>query len=1192
MDAQYQVDALMPSHNITRPLHIPLCGRTLIEASAGTGKTYTLSLLYLRLLLGIGQSSFLRPLTTEEILVVTFTNAATEALRHNIKETVHHVRVACLRGYHPDPQFNELLAQLDDLKHAAKILLMAEQQMDEAAIYTIHGFCQRVLTTNAFESGILFEFLISNTMNETYLQLCQDFWRRFFNPLPLGVAKQIKAEWKTPDELAKIFLPHLKRYGSSNRLTTCFISQTLILSVFTSKLDKIIQVKKEWQCYRGVIAQIIHASGVNKRSYSKRTVPVWLAKVDEWVQQSTEDFTVPKALVYFSTAVLTAKSLSNPPKHRLFDLIGALYEEGLTLQEALFEPILATLAQSIFDEKQRRGEIEPDDLLVCLNNALTTCPDNKLAHKLAIRYPVALIDEFQDTDEIQYQIFNHIYHNRSKTGLILIGDPKQSIYGFRGADIFVYINAKKSADHYFTMTTNWRSTAAMVAGINQLFLNQSKPFIFEDIPFIRVNPALKNQVKRLDIADNSVGALQYYLLPHDMDSIEAYCRESAEIAAKKIHYLLHVGARQQAYFVDQHGKNQITATGIAVLVRNRREARIMKTALLKRGVQSVFLSNRESVFGSFQAKELFWLLQAILSPHHPEYLFTALATRLLALDMHQLDSYQTNQGNLEDVIEEFDYYHKYWLKFGLLAMLRYMMKKRNMAENILAMKDGERILTDLMHLSELLQKRSEELDSQHALLRWLATQITDLQNDHETHQQRLESDENLVKIVTIHKSKGLEYPIVFLPFLCSYKKSMRSDSVGARDNHSNQAMQPDEGSTLSSDQLRLAEDLRLCYVALTRSIYLGVIGVVNWNSPKIKLQESALGYLIQQGQEGDRAFLKECLAKLPALTECDAASTLPRSASVLEQRNALMLTANRFKRQFMQDWGFSSYSSLCSSYQSASVPVITDILLPAFDLDAREDEFNQNEHNNSSVPRADHDITSFSIHGFPKGAKVGTALHRLLEKLNFTLPHTFQDLSVFKQQLNLSDEWDPFLRSWITGILTTPLSDDGLSLCQISQEKKLNELAFYFPIRSKLDASAIEQVSKQYDPISIQCGDLNFVTISGMLTGYIDLIFEWKGKFYLLDYKSNWLGPDFSSYQNDSLVRAMVVHRYDLQYQLYSLALHRYLQHRLPYYDYEYHFGGVYYLFLRGMTPEIPKNGVFFHKPAKEFIDKFDQLFD
>lgn len=1188
MGAKCQLVECYREASTINPVTIPLLGRLLIEASAGTGKTYTLSLLYLRLLLGIGQSSYHRPLTVGEILVVTFTRAATEELRYRIRESIHQLRVACLRGYHTKAIYNKLLAQISDPNYAAEILRLAELNMDEASIYTIHGFCQRILTSNAVESGVLFEYRLSLAMDDLYAQIFQDFWRRFFNPLPLNVVRQVRKEWGSPEKLANTFIAHLKQFNSCSFLSGERLSHHLIVSVYNDKISHINEIKKIWQNSRNEIDSIIQYSGVSKQSYNKKNRLKWLLAIDKWACTVTTDFTLPEVLYKFSSSVLIEKSENNPPEHRLFDLINELYEGELTLNALLFDSILNELGRALLLEKQKRAEIESDDLLVFLKDALTCRQANGLADKLASCYPVAMIDEFQDTDEIQYQIFDRIYRNRQQTGLILIGDPKQAIYQFRGADVFVYMKIKNSVDNYFTLDTNWRSSAAMIAGVNQLFMNKTPPFIFKDIPFIPVKSAIDHDVKRIEVFDKKIPAFQYYLLPGTLTTDNYRC-ESAKLAAKQICHFIRAGLNKKAVLVDGNHKKPISSSDIAILVRDKNEAAIIKEALREQGVQSVFLSNRLSVFESLQAKEVFWLLRAILTPQNPQYIYTALATRLFAVDMLALNNFQHNSYPFDEIIDEFHSYRHYWDRFGILAMFRYIMQKRNIPETLLAMPDGERILTDFMHLSELLQQMSDEFDSPQAFLRWFTRQMTDPNMKQDSHEQRLESDENLVKIITIHKSKGLEYPIVFIPFFCLYKKIIGSVYHDRDTFECKRTRIPDEKTVKLIEEELLAEDLRLCYVALTRAIYCCSLGLAFIKNNKCKFHESALGYLIQQGREGDDVFLQDCLTKLSLFVKQDIQSLAIIPPIYQNTEKDLTLSANQFTRRLSRNWTISSYSRFCTEDHTEIAQVIAEDLLPEFDIDASLDKFKLDE---DDQERRNNDSEAISIHRLPGGAKMGTLMHSLLEKLDFMSSDRADCFKEFKCRLNLTHEWSAVLAAWLTTILTAPLCPKDLTLSQVCNDKKLVELAFYFPIKSELSATLIDKVCQQYDPLSAKCHPLSFKAVTGMLKGFIDLIFEWQGQFYILDYKSNWLGTDFSAYTKPALDEAMIAHRYDLQYQLYTLVLHRYLRQRIPNYNYEKHIGGVYYLFLRGMTKEIPGNGVFYYRPEKKFIEEFDRLFD
>ncbi len=409
------------------PLALPLFGERLIEASAGTGKTFTIGALYLRLLLGLGQASaFPRPLTVEEILVVTFTEAATEELRGRIRSNIHALRIACVRGHSDDPLMASLLAQIGDHADAAAQLLAAERQMDEAAIYTIHGFCQRMLTHNAFESGILFEQTLVQDELPLRRQACADFWRRHCYPLPLAIARVVSQEWSGPEALLADLAGFL--HGEAPALRQPPPADETVLMRHAQIVAHIDAVKSHWQAAAGEIEALIVASGVDKRSYSARYLPNWLSKVSEWAGQETQDYQLPKELEKFRQSVLLDKTKKGEaPRHGLFTAIDALFDEPLTLRDLIMARALSEIRTSIQQEKRQRAELGFDDLLSRLDAALQGRGGAALAQAIRQRYPVAMIDEFQDTDPQQYRIFQTLYVGQPECGLLLIGDPKQAI---------------------------------------------------------------------------------------------------------------------------------------------------------------------------------------------------------------------------------------------------------------------------------------------------------------------------------------------------------------------------------------------------------------------------------------------------------------------------------------------------------------------------------------------------------------------------------------------------------------------------------------------------------------------------------------------------------------------------------------------------------------------------------------------
>ncbi|MEQ4663008.1 exodeoxyribonuclease V subunit beta [Providencia rettgeri] len=1178
---------------------LPLRGQRLIEASAGTGKTYTIGILYLRLLLGLGGvNAFPRPLSVEEILVVTFTEAATNELRGRIRQRIHDMRLVCLRngvGFESQPEYLELLAELSgesQRKFAAQWLQAAERQMDEAAIYTIHGFCQRMLVHNAFESGVLFEQTMIQDEFPIQKQACADFWRRHFYPLNYSMTKVIQSLWTSPEALLSEIKPFLQ--GD----IPLIINQPKQVETLEERHQRLIllieSVKTAWLENSADFEKLIADSDVDKRSYSTRFLPTWLIKIGEWAQEKTEDYQLPKDLERFSQTVLHKKSKSGlGPEHIVFQSIDELLSQSLTLKDLVIPLAISEVREAITNEKHNRGEMGFDDLLTRLDGALAQESGKFLAQAISQRFPVAMIDEFQDTDAQQYRIFQRIYREVNDSALLFIGDPKQAIYAFRGADIFTYIEAKNEVSAHYTLETNYRSSQNMVEAINHLFGRCQSPFIFEKIPFQPVNFAKQNSGKKLIHDGEVVKALTFWQVEAEGVSVAEYEQATASQCAAQIAQYLQGGFQGSSYFDNKGAHTPVEASDITVLVRSRREAVLIRDALNRLNIPSVFQSNRESVFSTPEARDLLWLLQAVLTPEKERVLRSALATGILGLTAKQIDDLNHDEKSWEKIVDEFARYAMVWQKRGVLPMLRMVMAQRQIAETLLSGADGERRLMDVMHIGELLQEMSLQLEGEHTLTRWLAQQIAHPDHQSDVQQMRLESDKHLVQISTIHKSKGLEYKIVWLPFASNFLPQSKGLYHDRTDYAVRLDLNDSEENVALADEERLAEDLRLLYVALTRAIYhcsVGIAPLIKGNRKKsgeTDLHLSALGYVIQKGQAGDSLLLNDMLAEISNDVIDVAVINQPKSERVLlEQNDSVNLSARAVTRHFNDHWRVTSYSGLSygsshtESEESVSALQFANSLAPNMDIEASVDVEQQEDESLILTP-----------HQFPKGASPGTFLHNLMEEIDFSGHISQEWLSEKLESSGFDIQWAPMLQEWLNAIVQAPLSEDGLCLSALQAQDQLDEMQFYLPIDSLLSASHLDKITHQYDPLSQRCPPLNFERVQGILKGFIDLTFYWKGKFYLLDYKSNYLGKDASFYTQEAMAEAMIDHRYDLQYQLYSLALHRYLKQRMPNYDYETHFGGVYYLFLRGIDNIHSSNGIFFYRPIEPFIEALDSLF-
>ncbi|MFV0448285.1 MAG: exodeoxyribonuclease V subunit beta [Vibrio sp.] len=1184
----------VPSNIVATPLEtmtFPLHGARLIEASAGTGKTFTIAGLYLRLLLGHGneQSRHQVPLTVDQILVVTFTEAATAELRDRIRARIHDARLAFSRGHSDDPVIEPLLNDYADHAYAAKVLLDAERQMDEAAVYTIHGFCQRMLTQNAFESGSRFSNEFVTDESHLKAQVVADYWRRQFYPLPLNLAAEVRRLWSSPAALLKTIGGYLT--GIPLSLTTPMMAGDLA-SLHQQNLTKIEAIKQQWLSALEEIEPSITGSDLHKNSQN-----ALLRRIESltlWANSATHDLLVPEALSEFAQSNLAEKSKQgNPPQLEIFNVIELFLAQPITIEAPLTVHAIHHCRVMLAKAKASKQWLSFDDLLSQLSASIDADEQGLLAERIRHLYPVAMIDEFQDTDPLQYSIFSRIYLNNPQCGLFMIGDPKQAIYAFRGADIFTYIKARNQVAAHYSLGTNWRSSADMVAAVNQVFKLADSPFIYDaDIPFTSVSPNPYAAKKEWLLNGEKQPALTYWLQETEGSPVTkgSYLDVMAQATASQIQTILTAAQQGQAHF--SSGKNKaIQAGDIAVLVRTGNEGRMIKESLAKQGIASVYLSNRDSVFTSAIAQDIQRLLQAVLTPENDRALRAALASPLFALNSKQLDALNNDENEWENTVNQFKQYRQLWLERGVLPMLRSVLSLRHIAERWLEEVDGERNLTDFMHISELLQQATQDIDSDHGLLRWLAQTISDAEqgmggNDEAI--QRLESERNLVQIVTIHKSKGLEYDLVFLPFVVSYREASEGKYYDSNSGQTLLDITGDKQALQQADKERLAEDLRLIYVALTRSVYgcfIGVAPLRNGRATKepTGVHHSAIGHLLQNGQEGGIDLLSQSVAAHASKLACVLVTSPPEPhdtifTPVVEPLPELK--AKQLSCEIDRYWRITSYSGLVKQVSHQKEHDAT-VEIGGFDVDSAE------EHDELAPIEKDR-----TIFNFPRGARPGTFLHTVFEKVEFTEPATSEhNTKIITHLLELEQlemEWLPVMQKLVNDVLATPLDGKKLLLNQKQPHQRLVEMEFLLPIEV-LTAPALNRVVQRHDPLSAKAGDLGFYTVQGMLKGFIDLVFEHQGKYYVLDWKSNHLGDEVEAYHGERLALAMAEHRYDLQYQLYALALHRFLQSRLAHYDYNKHFGGVYYLFLRGIDGKA-QHGIFSAKPSQTMLEELDLL--
>ena len=1205
------------------PLRFPLRGSRLIEASAGTGKTFTIAALYLRLVLGHGgdEAAFARPLTPPEILVVTFTDAATKELRDRIRARL----AEAARCFLADPADIEDKPPGEDLLHdlradyppdawtaCARKLQLAAEWMDEAAVSTIHGWCNRMLREHAFDSDSLFTQRLETDQDELLAEVVRDYWRSFMYPLDPPAARQVIDWWASPEALQgdlKNLLSHV------DMLPAVAAPAAAMETIRLETQRRIAALKAPWQTWLDEVQALLDAARdkklFNGSKLKKNNYDAWLAAIKAWRDDAAQ---ISPALSEAAWSRLSPEGLAEVwkpeaplPDHPALAAMRRMADELATLPEARHDVLRHAarwVAGRFADEQARRAQMGFNDLLTRLDAALSGPNGTRLAEVIRAQYPVALIDEFQDTDAVQYRIFDTIYRiadNNEAGALVLIGDPKQAIYAFRGADIYTYLAARAAtAGRHYTLRRNFRSTDAMVAATNRCFaLAESRQagegaFLFRTsagnpVPFFAAEA--KGRKDALHANGAPLPALSVWCLPPPDDgkalAKSVYLETMADICATEMVRLLNLGQRGEAGFAAEGALRPLRPADMAVLVNNRNEADTLRAALSRRGVRSVYLSEKDSVFRRPEAVELQHWLAACAEPDDGRALRAALATPTLGLDWAALDRLNHDEIAWDDYVLQFRAYRDCWRRQGVLPMLRRLLNDFRVPARLLAGGGaGERSLTDLLHLAELLQQASSLLDGEHALIRHLAEQRRE-EGTGDARQIRLESDANLVQVVTVHKSKGLEYPLVFLPFACAFRATKSTDLPLKWHDESGhlQLALADDGTLLErADHERLGEDLRKFYVALTRARYATWIGA----APVDRLERSAFGYLIGDGLAAGVAALAEGCAEIAVID----APQVTAEPYVAHDHAVIEGAARSPLRTVRENWWIASYSALHTAAAEAGAE-------PGADTPA-EDVFREAAaaHDIAATPVADAPAgpSLGPLHGFPRGAAVGTFLHELLEWAAaqgfgrlLQSPGLLRDAVARRCAVRGWEAWIEPLCSWMQDFLQLPLGAEGLEPFALAGASSLvAEMEFWIAVHD-LDLVVLDALVRRHTCGGLERPPLKPGQLNGMLKGFIDLVVEHDGRYYVIDYKSNWLGPDDAAYTAAAMQDEILAKRYELQYVLYLLALHRLLKLRLPDYDYDRHMGGALYLFLRGA--HAPSRGLHAERPPRALIESLDRLF-
>ena len=1347
-----------PARETPLDLSLDRAGTVLVEASAGTGKTHALTTLVARLVVEEGRA-------IDEILVVTFTRAATAELRDRIRRTL---AAACtaLRGavqerpVDTEAQARDLLERWRgmagvELAPALRHLEAALQDIDLASVHTIHGFCQRVLHDLAFEGAFPFGFEVSGDDPEVTAGAVRDFWRRRLHDAPLSLVRHAADNDFLPRALAKWAdagrtKPGLRIAGAEAPARAPGAGESEWRSAFEA-------ARAAWAFHGSAFrSEMLEGTWLNRNRYRRPRVEERLALLKAALAAPEPRLKEVNFWGWFGREALAAacKKGHEPPDNPLFDALENLEAAAQRLRTEFDEwlraargALIAELRETARQRTREERRLRYDDLLIEVEAALRSRSGARLAQNIRRAYPCALIDEYQDTDQVQAHIFARVYGApaapaeegaATRCSLFVVGDPKQSIYRFRGADIFAYLGTRQRAERELSLDRNWRSVPALVAAVNTVFA-APLPFVIPEIAYRPVSAARTEDGALQIPGEEEAPPFVLRLLPPGETGKPlnrgAAGEAAVETLADEIFRLL--GGRETGDGTDSGGREgpgggatldgrPLRGSDVAVLVRTRSQGQDIAAALRARGVRATELGD-DNVFATCEAERLERFLRGLAELLPVPEARGALAGDLFALDTPALHAMEEDDEVWSEWRERLRAWREEWETRGVGALLLRLLEHGGGAERLLRYRDGARRLTNYRHLAELLlDAEAERRLSPAGLVAWLRRRREQHGRD-ENLLLRLDSDEQLVRILTVHGSKGLEFPVVFCPFAWHHSEHKRiapgPDALYHERTEGGYRevldLHPDPRARDAERREEISEALRLLYVAFTRAQYRCV---VTWGRVK-DAGRSPLAWLLHRGPEGRAdagpSSPAPALARAPhssgaarerrvrtppeeggSASGGDAARTVTRAAvnildGVAERFDTLdwsewreevedlarrcpegiavsevpaaphyraplaaetpvvTLAVRRPVRALRRTRQMTSFSALSAEGQGGA-GVSPDRLTERPDHDGRDAAPPRPEEDEEEAAPPFAEADARSVFTFPRGAAAGSCLHRIFEHLDRRpAAGPAPDLDGLcrdaLRDFGFEDVWRPVVRTMVEHTRAVRLHDPGgkeaaartpgtaapgkpdrippspaarpaagagpsgeaagnaeaggerrraaeTGFRLADPVRRIVEMEFHFPVaglaRSRLAACLAAHGYPAPFEASAGDGGRKHPPIDGFLRGFVDLTVEHGGRWYIIDYKSNWLGADSASYDPTALRRATFAGGYPLQYLIYLVALHRHLGTRLAGYDYERHIGGVFYLFLRGMDPAAGmKRGVYFDRPPRTCIEALDACF-
>ncbi|MDC5644555.1 UvrD-helicase domain-containing protein [Acinetobacter baumannii] len=1210
-------------------IDIEFSGLHLIEASAGTGKTYTLSSLMVRI--------FLEKYLPGQVIATTFTRAAAAELKSRIRarlvETYRYLdakrslteKEILLQA----EQESDLLLQ-HVLKHfatriayACERLKLVIDQLDELFVGTLDSFSQKLLREFAFESGKIERAQITDDAKTYSRQLIHDVLREWIQSQPQTVidALYLAGELKSVDSFVKLVEDSLNFSSAHFKLPekpTIQFEQLAQLKQLAAEIDISLlepYYSLDGDHYKHVSGTIFRNGAFNKLFSECLPQLLQVLKQSDSILIFDGSLAVHRELVFKFLGQLADQKVfkkcpaeisdgfyQHPCIQQIQQLFGVLknYAEQFDQLHIYLKAYLCVEVKKRLPQVlQNKGETTFSQQIRTLSEALKGEQGQRFAVFVQARYPLILVDEFQDTNQDQDDMLASIWRHpeRYQKGcMIMVGDRKQAIYGFRGGDMLTFLNAYKDiqAKHgrEYKLIHNHRSVADLVEVVDALFQRQID--FGEQVQYDPIRAGTRPHPVLIDQNQPNPHPLRWLMLK-DKET-------EAQQVAWKIRDLLNQSHAGQLYFQKDAQTQTLNEDDIAVLSRNHDGLDKVQFELERLGIR-VNRPSKRSVFDCTIAQDVGALLTAILHPYDEAKVKRALISRLFAIDLKQLLQLEQTAEGLSHFMTGFDTIRELWSAQGFLVAWQQCLNQFGIWKNLVAVqsKDNERVVVNLRHLTEILSQHSEKYQGAQNLYHWYLKQLQS-PLDREWELERRLSSEAGVQLMTIHQSKGLEFKIVFLlgadkPFR-ENNKTLNFSTQDITVSESAQTLTQrvvaiadktylNETELKQHEERALAEQNRLWYVALTRASHRVYALLQDTDGKSV----SGLAFWKNRAEP----FQHRCCTDEIILEQPPAARHLNQHINIIE------IQAQHFPDQRFYSRGKTSFSYLA---QHLRHKVGTDLLASqSHEAVLAEDELDQV----ISVETATAQPISWIKSNFPRGTLAGNFLHEIFEHIDFQCSDEWvseirrrfkndysslwQDLLI-KYQESFPEEQEAeyslyhAVAEWLQEILSTPLYQ-GFRLNQLQPEHYLSECPFYLALSDRV--LAMKRIQQLFAEYGMEMPELLEARSARYLNGSIDLVYFDGQRYHIADYKSNFLGENLADYSVESIAQSMSLASYWLQAGLYLVALHRYLKVKMQNYDIEQHLGGATYLYLRGMNGEA-EQGYYYWQPSTEFVLRLDAI--